>query len=210
MRNTVFLVGFFLLVSCSSTQFVDSWKNREIASFNPQKLLVVGITDNLTARKIFEEKLQKSLIQRGINAHVSTRVIDESFVDSKRSEQEIEAMTQELMNDGFDSVIVTAVKGVDDKTQYSSDYYTLGYRWYRFGGYWYTYQDVYYTPGYYTNYKVYHVETAIYNLKKGDARSLVWVGSFDIVNPQDITSTVDDYVARIIKQMDRENLINKL
>lgn len=209
MRNTVFSIVLFLLASCSSTQFVDSWKNREITSFQPQKLLVVGITDNLTARKIFEEQLQNALVQRGVNAYVGNIVIDESFTDSKKSEKDIETMTQELLDDGFDSIVVTAVKGVDDKTQYRSDYYTLGYRWYRFGGYWYAYQDVYYTPGYYNDYKVYHVETAIYNLKKGDDRSLVWVGSFDIVNPQNITNTVDDYVARIIKQMERENLINK-
>ena len=63
MKKLVSLIGILLLFfSCSSTRFVDSWKNEEITSFSPQKLLVIGMTDNLTARKIFEE----NILKRGI------------------------------------------------------------------------------------------------------------------------------------------------
>ncbi len=208
MKKILLSLTCFWVMSCSSTRFVDSWKNREITSFDPKKLLVVGMTDNLTARRIFEEELRLAFVQRGINAHESTGIIDREFTDTERSMEEIDEMTQRLVDQGFDAVVITAVKGVDDKVNYRSGYYDVSYRWYRFGRYWYAYQDVYHTPGYYSNYKVYHVETAVYHLTTDENRSLVWVGSFDIVDPNDITSAVDDYVARIIEQMEREHVMD--
>ncbi len=187
---------------------MDSWKNPEINRFEPNKLLVVGMTDNLTARRIFEEQLRIALSRRGINASESSEIIDASFTNSKKTEDEIAAMKDELIEDGFDAVIITAVIGVDERRSYRSGYYTFGYsRWYRFGRYYYRFQDVYYTPGYYQDYRVFHVETSIYNFKEDEDRSLVWVGTFDIIDPSGITSTVNDYVNRIIHQLEEEGLI---
>jgi len=209
MKKIAFVLGFLMVASCSSTRFVDSWKNKEITSFQPQKLLVIGITDNLTARKIFEEELKIAFLRRGINAIESSEVFNKSFTDSKKSEEQIEVMIERLLENGFDAAVITAVVGVDDKRQYHSGYYALGDRWYRFGRYYYRFQNVYYTPEYYNDYKVYHVETSIYNIKEDTDKSLVWVGTFDIVDPHDITSTVDDYVERIVIQLEREKLIGE-
>ena len=211
MKKIVFILGILALTACSSTRLVDSWKNKEIAVFRPQKLLVIGMTENLTARKIFEEKLKEQFINRGINAYESSMALDQSFTASKRSEEEIEMMKEELLQQGFDAIVITAVVGIDDKTIRRSGHYTFGYNWwYRFGPYFYRFQDIYYTPDYYEDYKVFHIETSIYNISSDEDESLVWVGTFNIVDPVNITSTVNDYVARIIGQLERENLIEKL
>lgn len=196
-------------LSCSSTRFIDSWKSDEIVSFTPDKLLVVGMTDNLTARRIFEENLKLEFQARGINAFESSGVLDQSFTETRRTEEEIEAMSADLLSKGFDAVIITAVIGVDEKTNYSPGYYDIGYHWYRFGRYYYRYQDIYYNPGYYDDYRVYHIETSIYNLREEASKSLVWVGTFDIVDPHGIRGTVESYVGRIVKQLESEQLISR-
>tara|TARA_R110001583_G_scaffold82774_2_gene219323 strand:+ start:2642 stop:3148 length:507 start_codon:yes stop_codon:yes gene_type:complete len=167
------------------------------------------MTENLTARKIFEEELKEAFKLRNIYAEESTIVFDESFTNSKRSEDEIDEMIQEISKEGFDAVIITAVKGVDERKNYASNYYTVDYLWSRFGNYYYRFQDVYYTPEYYESYKVYNIETSLYNINKKESKSLIWVGSFNLVNPQTISTTVKDYVAKIIKQLENENLIEK-
>ncbi|MGB5820788.1 MAG: hypothetical protein WBG90_14980 [Saonia sp.] len=207
MKKVSLILGFLIVSACSSTQFVDSWKNKEISKFEPDKLLVVGMTQNLTARKVFEEELKRAFIKRNINAHESTAIFDGTFTYSKKSEEEIDDMKEKLLEDGFDSVIITAVIGVDDKRRYRSAYHMVGYTWYRFGRYYYRFQDVYYTPEYYDDYKIYHVESSIYNIRKEGDKSLVWVGTFNIVDPSNISSTVDDYVEQIIMQLEREKLI---
>ncbi len=209
MKKWVSIFGILILMACSTTRFVDSWKNKEVTAFQPEKLLIIGMTENLTARKIFEEELKKQFIKYGINAHESSAALDRFFTDSQRSEEEIDAMEEKLIANGFDAVVITAIIGVDDKRSYNSGYYTFGYHWYRFGPYYYRFQDLYYTPDYYSDYQVYHVETSIYNIKEDMDKSLVWVGTFDIVDPVNITSTVDDYVERIIMQLEREGIIEK-
>lgn len=173
-------------------------------------MLVVGITDNLTARKIFEEKLKNAFILRNIYAVESMAVLDNAFTGSKKSEEEIDKMIKKIADDGFDTVVITSVKGVDERLNYQTEYYpAIGYRWSRFGRYYYWYQDIYYRPQYYDTYKVYNVETVIYNINEDDTKSLVWAGALNLVDPQTITSTVNDYVEKIIKQLEREKLIKE-
>lgn len=210
MKKSIVLAILVLpFLSCSSTRFIDSWKSEEIGNFSPDKLLVVGMTENLTARRIFEENLKLEFQERGINAYESSGVLDQSFTETRRTEEEIEAMGTDLLAKGFDAVIITAVIGVDEKTNYRPGYYDVGYHWYRFGRYYYRYQDIYYNPGYYDDYRVYHVETSIYNLREEAAKSLVWVGTFDIVDPHGIRGTVESYVGRIVKQLESEQLISR-
>ncbi|MDO1513881.1 hypothetical protein Q2T41_14565 [Maribacter confluentis] len=195
------------MTSCSSTRFIDSWKNKGLTVFKPEKMLIIGMTNNFTARKIFEEKMKNALYLRGINAIESSKEISLTFTDSKKTESEIDALKKELLNKGFDAIAITAVVGIDDKQDYNSGYYTFGYEWYRFGRYYYRFQNVYYTPEYYSNYKIFHIETSIYDIKSIDDKSLVWVGTFDIVDPNNITSTIEDYVKRIILQLEKEGII---
>jgi hypothetical protein len=203
----VLLAGF--LGACASIRVIDSWKNEDVLFFKPQKLLVIGMTNNLTARSIFEEDLKNEFEKRNINALESLHVIDVAFTDSEKTEAEIDEMIEGLSEKGFDAVIITAVKGVDERRDYSQGFYTIDNQWQRFGRYYYRYQDIYYTPGYYNEYKVYHVETSIFNIKEKDNKSLVWVGAIDLVNPQNIRGTITQYVTAIIKRLEKDAIITR-
>jgi hypothetical protein len=202
MKRITFIISLLILYSCSSTKFVDSWKSQVINKFEPEKLLVVGMTDNLTARIIFEEELRSAFTKRNINAYESSTVFDGAFTNSEKSEEEIDAMKDKLIAEGFDAIAITAIIGVDDRRDFQSgQYYPMGYSWYRFGRYYYRY---------YKDYRVYHVETSIYNIKEDKDKTLVWVGAFDIVDPSSISATVDDYVERIVRQLEKEGLVDRV
>lgn len=207
MKKALVLLLLYVVSGCSTIRVVDSWKNDEVLFFKPQKLLVVGVTDNLTARKIFEENLKEEFMKRNINAYESTEVLDISFTDSKKTEEEIDEMINGLSEKGFDAVIISAVKGVDEKRNYSRGYYTVDYRLRRFGRYYYYYQDIYYRPAYYNEYKVYHVETSIFNINEGDDKSLIWVGALDLMDPKGINKTVNEYVTTIVNKLEKDGVI---
>lgn len=209
MKRFLIIIALIVIAGCSSTRFVVSWKNPEISSFNPTKVLVIGITDNLTARKIFEQDFKNALLSKNINAIESNTILNEAFTSSKKSEEDIDEMIQKISKDGFDAVIITAIKGVEKQKSYYDNYPMVGYSLSRFGGYYYWYQDIFYTPKYYETYNVYHLETSIYNLNSSEYKSLVWVGSFNIVNPETVSKTVKDYVERTINQLEDENLLIK-
>lgn len=108
---------------------------------------------------------------------------DENFMTSKQTEEQIDKEVNRLLGEGYDSVLISAVKGVDNETSYSGNKFLSGYYWHHFGRYYYLYQDVYFEPGYYNNYKVYHIEASLYNIKTSNAKSLVWVSSYNIAAP---------------------------
>ncbi len=73
------------------------------------------MTNNLTARKIFEENMKNELAKRDINAIESSTVLEKSFTDSRKNEEEIDSLKEQLLEKGFDAVAITAVVGVNDR-----------------------------------------------------------------------------------------------
>lgn len=207
MKALYYLLATLFLVNCSSTKVVDSWTNKEYSKYQPKKILIVGLTDNLTARTIFEEQLKEELALRGLNAVESYAVFSPTFTNSKQTEEDINNEIEKISKNGVDAVLISAVKGIDEKESFSGDTYRTDYYWRRFGRYYYLYQDVYFDKGYYNKYNVYRIEASLYNLKENNNKSLVWVASYDIVDPKTISSTVNDYVKAIIKSLEKEHLI---
>lgn len=196
-----------LLLNCSSTKLVDSWVDKDAVRFTPKKVLVVGITDNLTARKIFEGQLTTELKSRNVSAVESFDVFETTFTSDRQTEENIQKEVEKLSKNGFDAILISTVKGVNQKTVYSADIYRRDHYWRRFGNYYYLYQDVYFDPGYYEKYNIYNIEVSLFDLKNEEDKALVWVASYNIIEPKSINTTVKDYVKAIIKTLEKEDII---
>lgn len=209
MKRSLYYIAalLLLLTSCSTAKMTDTWVNQEYTNYQPKKVLIVGLTDNLTARRMFEEQLKTELTNKGINAVESYDVFKPTFTSLKQTEEEIQNEVKRIYNEGFDAILISAVKGVDEKVSYSGDNYRRDYYWRRFGRYYYLVQDIYFVEGYYNRYNVYHIEASLYNLKEDNDKSLVWVASYDIVDPKRINTTVTKYVSAIIKSLEEEQII---
>nr|WP_321247884.1 hypothetical protein [uncultured Psychroserpens sp.] len=208
MKVSIYLVLVLLLTGCSSTRINDSWVNKDYVDYQPKKVLIVGLTDNVIARRLFEEQLKTEFSKRGVDAIESYTVFKPTFTNLKQTEENIQKEVERISKDGFDAILISAVKGVEEKTSYSGDTYMRNYHWRRFGRYYYLVQDVHLIEGYYSKYKIYHVEASLYNLKENNDKSLVWVTSYDIVDPKQINTTVSDYVKAIINSLENKRLIN--
>jgi len=210
-KISIIILGFLVLTSsCSTTKFIHTWKNPETTSFKPKKLLVVGMTNKFAARKIFEEELQKEFSARNINTTKGATIINQTFTNSKKNEEEIDNMIKKVSDNGFDTILITALKGIDERQNYAMNYDRNDYDTDGFKQYYSRSQDIYHNSTYYDTYKVYRVETSIYKINESENKSLIWVGSLELVNPKTITTTVKGHVVSIIKQLEREGLIKKL
>jgi hypothetical protein len=209
MKALIFIIGILLFTSCATTKVTDSWINENYTNYHPKKVLIIGLTDNLNGRILFEQQIKKELLNRGIEAVESHTVFTPTFTSLKQSEAAIEEEIQSLSNKGFDAVLISAVKGVDEKVSYSGDNFRTHYYWRRFGRYYYLTQDIYRTEGYYNKYKIYHIEASLYNLKENNDKSLVWVASYNIVDPKQVNKTVANYVKALIKSLEEKQIITK-
>ena len=110
-----------LLGGCASTSLINQWKNPTITSRPYQKFLVVGIANDITLRRAYENLLTEDLQKLGVNA---VKSIDFLPQDLKPSREQVKEMVKKC---GADAVITTRVAGVKDETVYIEGYRTLGY-----------------------------------------------------------------------------------
>ena len=208
MTHFKILALCFLIFGCSTTELVENWKNPDIDQYNPNKILVVGMTSNLDARLQFEKQLQEEFNTRGIEAVMSSEFFEPDFSSEKKTEEDLRALEGDLIMDGFDTILFTKVIGVEDKIAYRSNFdgYDSTYR--KFSEDYLMYQDAFYNPDYYEEYTVYHTETAMYCICPSKKRDLIWKGYIDIMDPESISETVNDYVRLVVVVLEEQQLIN--
>jgi hypothetical protein len=206
MKNILLLVIAFLLFSCSSTQLVESWKNPNIDTYEPYKVLVVGLTSDEAARQQFEEKLKAELELRGAEVVISLTVLDNPN-KTKITETELDALETKLIEDGFDTILLTKIVGIEDKVAYRKNYKNYDETYRRFKDEYLMHQDIFYNYDYYEEFKIYKAETSMYCICPTKDRELIWKGYINITDPRSIEKTVNDYVKLALTVLEEEQLI---
>ncbi|MGK0322722.1 MAG: hypothetical protein ACJAR4_000751, partial [Psychroserpens sp.] len=204
MKKSLAIIATALLISCSSTQLVERWKNPNIDTYEPYKVLIVGLTSDKAARQQFEEKLKNELELRGTEAVISLNVLDHTSKTDRMTEADLDSLESKLIEDGFDTIILTKITGVEDKTVYKRDYKNYGETYLKFKDDYLIHQDIVYNPDYYEEYKIYKAETSMYCICPTKDRELIWKGYINITDPRSIEKTVNDYVKLAIAILEEE------
>jgi hypothetical protein len=196
------------MVSCSSTQLVENWKNPDIDTYEPSKVLIVGMTSNTSARQKFEQQLKDEFEQRGVEGVMSLELFEPTFTTEEQSESDLKRIENILIANGFDTVLFTKIIGVEDKIVYKKNYGGFDETYRRFNEDYLMNQDIFYNPDYYEEYTVYNAETSMYCICAGKDRELIWKGYIEIIDPQSIDTTINDYVRLVIVVLEEQQLIN--
>jgi hypothetical protein len=198
----------FLISSCNTTQLIENWKNPDIDSYNAGKVLIVGMTSSMEARAQFERQIKTEYESRGIEAVASLEILEPIFTAEKKTEDELISLESKLLADGFDTILFTKVIGVEDKIAYRDDYDGYDNTYKKFREDYLKYQDAFYNPDYYKEYAVYHTETSMFCICPTKERELIWKGYIDVVDPESVKETVNEYVRLIIIVLEEQQLIN--
>lgn len=206
MKSLVSAILFLLLFSCS-IELVDSWKNPEISTYYPTKILVIGMTSNENARQQFENQLKEEFELRGSEAITSMVFFDLSMMTEKIDEVQMDDLEAKLLDEGFDTILFTKVIGVDDKIRYKKDYDGFDATYKKFKEEYLMYQDIYYNPEYYENFKLYHTETSMYCICPTKERELIWKGFIDISDPRNVEEIINEYVNLVVSVLEEQQLM---
>ncbi|CAM4209008.1 hypothetical protein ZORO111903_07405 [Zobellia roscoffensis] len=206
MKKLAILI-LLLSLGCSSTSLVENWKNPDIVLFNAQKVLVVGMTQNKMARESFEAKLQKEFSKRNVEAMQSLDIFDVSFTDSRKTERELDAVEQSLLDKDFDAILLTKITGSENRESFLQAISKLDNYKGRFNDDYLENQDIFYDDTYYDQFNIYHAQTTLYCICEGKDRSMIWRGSIDISDPKNIEKAIDDYIQLVVGAMEEQDLI---
>ncbi|KAA1242724.1 hypothetical protein [Aquimarina sp. RZ0] len=204
---TYIFLGVMFLTSCISSELVENWKNPDINTFEVNKVLVVGMTSDTEGRKIFEKKLVNTLKKNGVIGERSLDFFEKSFTSSPKTEEDLKVIEGELIKAGFDAILLSKVLAVEDKMTVVQAYRNFDKNFKSFRDDYYESQDIYHNDDYYEVFEVYHAETSLYCICPDKERELIWKGSIDITDPENIRKAVGDYVKVLIWALKGQKLL---
>lgn len=197
------------IVSCSTVQVTDSWKDENAKDIKDEKILVVNITENDTSRKRFEKDMVTTLNENGFESIESYITFPELNPTEKLSHEESTRLKEKLQSNGVNLVAITSVREIEqyvESNSNSSGYASMpyhGYGHYRgFNGY---YGGAYMSSGMTSTTtkvkKKYKVETVIYDLSKPKDQELLAVVSSEIDDPKKVTKISSDFSKEVVKEL---------
>ncbi|MEM7380211.1 MAG: hypothetical protein AAF361_03320 [Bacteroidota bacterium] len=195
------------LSACSSTHLVNNWKNPEIVIFDAYKVLIVGMTPNMDTRTNFETKMKREFTKRDVEAVRSIDLFDVHFTDSERTEEELDEVEHTLLDRDFDAILFTKVIGSENRQTFRKKIADWNSYHTRFSEDYISHQDIYYDADYYETFTVYNAETSLYCICVGKERQLIWRGSIDITDPDDVDKATKDYVKLVTIALEEQDLI---
>lgn len=204
---SVFATGMFFLQNCgTSTRVVGSWANPESSSEKFGSIMVVGLTDNIVARRNVEDQLASALGKQGVNAITSLSIFPPNFMKNQPTKDEI---LEKIRSNGNDGVLTVALIDEKNETRYvpGTSYAPMGYGgWYgSFGGYYGYYGSTFYDPGYYTTDKSYVVET---NLYSASDETLAWSAQSETYDPSNPEAGARSLAGAIADRMRRDGILS--
>ena len=197
-----------LLVSgCSSVRLESSEKDSDIVLFHSNKLLVVGMSSDPASREAFESRLRDAFQARGVETVRSIDLFDVAFIESERSEQELDEFERQLLDRDFDAILLTKVIGSETRATLRKKIREVGESYDRFSEDYLLHQGIYFDRSYYELATDFYTETSLYCICEGKERDLIWRAGILISNPKNIDKVVSDYVGMLLKEMENLQLI---
>jgi hypothetical protein len=126
------------------------------------------------------------------------------------TESEMDELESDLLRDGFDTVLLSKIIGVEDKIVYKENYDAYDETYKKFREDYLKYQDIFYNPDYYDEYSIYHAETSMHCICPTEDRSLIWKGYIDILDPKSGDNTITNYVNIVIAVLEDQMLISPI
>jgi hypothetical protein len=214
----VYAMLFLVLMSCGGVKVVDAWRAPDVGNAKEGHFLIVARTANETNRIAFEREIADALIARGIKATPSYSKFPPLKPDTEMTEERKAMISQILEDEGFNSIVVTSLKDVRERTTTNSGYYYNDPWNMYYPGYYGGFNSYYYRPYYgysvtvpitggqptsYTT-KTYYLETVAFNLDAEDNNQLMAVFTTTVENPKDAYKTAGKYTEEILKALDQQ------
>ena len=201
LLSTLFLMG------CAATQWTSEYVSEEAENYTAAKVLVVGLSQDQELRKTYETAVVKALEDRSLDAVRSGDFFEKNFVDQHHTETELDSLEYQLLEAGFDVILLTKVIGEEEKVNTmdevrgASDFYDS------FSEDYYNSQDAYRYRQEPVSYTEYQVQSSIYCICPDKPRELLWSAVSAQVESNTPERAVKNYTKELIGRFDELSML---
>jgi hypothetical protein len=193
-RPLLIALAALALVACVSTTLRDSWYDTSYAGKPFRKILVLGVFNNVSERRIFEDVMAQRLAATGVEAIPAYRYLVD---DGKADEAALDAAVRAS---GADGLVMSRVRGIDRRTSVTTSMvpmHGLGYGWYGLYSSWYPVTEV-------RQYDIATVETSLF---AADGKRVVWSGMTETYEPTSVAKDAPGFAGVIVKALQQRGLV---
>lgn len=211
-RASIFQAALLCLLifsACSpATEITASWTNPEAMTGNYNNILIAAMTEDVATKQMIENQLASELRDKGVNVSKSIEMFPPNFREEQLTNKE--AMMQAIQEGGHDAILTVAVIDEETETRYvPGAAYSPGARFPYYNRFWGYFNHMYpmvYEPGYYTEDKIYYLETNLYDAQ---TENLVWSAQSESTNPGNIQNLSEGFAEVTANAMENNNLLSQ-
>lgn len=199
--------ALFLLISCTSSDLVENWKNPDIDIFTAEKVLVLAMTNDVDNRQRFEKRLVEELEKKGVKAAVSDQFFNQEYTQRPHTQEELDLLENALLQEGYDAILVSKIIGAEDRKSLLQSYDGFDTLFNSFEEDYYTNQKIYVEDEYVDVYTIYHAESTLYCICPTKERETIWKGSIDITQPESTRKAIKEYIKILLWVLEEQDLL---
>ena len=192
------LCGSVMLAACSSFSLSNAWRAPDFAGPPMKQVMVLGISNSDSIRRIFEDGFAQALKTAGVGASHSYGALPEQ---GKIADERLKAAVAQTRSD---SVLITRLLRVEQKADVvqpmappMGGYYRTGfYGWY--GSAW---SGV---PASVSTYNVLTLETTLWDMRR---ENMIWSATTEAIQPSDVAKATQDMAKVLIEKMKKDGVI---
>ncbi len=194
----------FLTTSCNSTRVLSSWSLDPPPEGVMNKVLVLGVIQNMQQKNEVEYAMANELNKSGVNAETATALFGPRGFRGLIEEE----ITTKLRGSDFTSVMIVSLVDKEKENRYiPGRYYSVprvvGYsRYYRR---YLVVHDRIYTPGYYSTNINYVLQAEIYTVNDDD--ELVYSAQTRSYDPRDAKSLGEGFAKAIVEELKTKGIV---
>jgi hypothetical protein len=188
------LIILLVTTSCATTKLSSVWKDSTYTGGVLKKVMVVGLSDNLRNRKMFEEVFTKAFRDNGLEAIPSLSVI------LLAKDLNRDTIKDEAERRGIDAILVTHLSDIkEEEVHYEPlDYEIYFYQYYR------KVQQYDYAPQSYTQIKDVQMKSNLYETK---TEKLIWSASSETIDPKSVNEVIGSLCKAVLESLRSHMLI---
>jgi hypothetical protein len=198
MRPVLVLLIALLLAGCAASRLTSQWKSPDMTAGQVRKVLVVGVSDYPSIRRVFEDEFVAQLRSAGLTAAPSYRFI------AQDGQPDAAALAKAAEEAGAQATLVTRLVGVEQVTDFTPAPYWSMWPWVGYAG-WLPAPGGSFVIGP-TPYQ-YDVVVAETNLYLQPGGKLLWSGMTRTVAPQDVSRETQRFAKLIIESLNKQGIL---
>ena len=200
--NLVCLIVLALTACTTDTKLVKAWSDDTYTRGSLRSVLIIGVSDQPSKRRILENSFTKAFKQNRVDALSSLAIM---AAETKITKQTVESA---ISDRNIDAVLVTHLVRVEDKTFYSGPHPSTyrSEREFR-QNLWQHYDSVYdyaHDPSLYKKHRSVILETNLYDAKTA---KLIWSIQSESLDPRSADEIVQSLGRLIVESLKKQKLI---